>query len=119
LTAGAAGVTFESSDGEERLAGEKRKAVEAGEKHEVLLFMNDRARLLRLTVAAGEKVERHFHPNHLMYVLRASRIRITMPNGDVQEYEGKAGDSTWLEAGDYEAENLGDGEFEAVLFEIR
>jgi quercetin dioxygenase-like cupin family protein len=105
--------------GEEILSGEKRKASEAGENHEELVFMNDRARLLRLTVPPGDKVESHAHPNHLMYVLRASRIRITMPNGDVQEFASKAGDSIWLEAGDYEAENLGDEEFEAVLFEIR
>jgi len=106
-------------EGERHLAASERKAEEGVGGQEELLFMNDRARLLRIKIAPGGRSGRHSHPNHLMYVLKPSRMRVKMPNGDIQEYKGKAGDSVWLEAGDYEAENIGDKPFEAVLFEIR
>jgi beta-alanine degradation protein BauB len=49
----------------------------------------------------------HSHPNHVIYVLKDSKIKLTTPDGKNSEVSLKAGQAVWMEAGQHAAENLG------------
>ncbi len=61
--------------------------VEASPANYKLLVENDRARLLEMTVKAGEKDEVHSHPSEIVYFVSGGKARVQLPDGESMEAE--------------------------------
>jgi hypothetical protein len=73
-----------------------RDIVRVAPTHVRVDFENDRTRVLRLTLAAGETIPAHDDRAGVLVCLAACRIRFTMPDGTAQDLELKAGETRWL-----------------------
>jgi len=50
----------------------------------------------------------HDHPHdHVVYVMNDARFRLTFSDGKSGEFDLKAGQTLWLEAGSHSTENIG------------
>ena len=76
--AGAAGAVLPAFDGH---------PVEASPANYKLLVENDQARLLEMTVKAGEKDEVHSHPSEMVYFISGGKARVHLPHGETMEAE--------------------------------
>ena len=84
-----------------------------------LLMENDRVRVLDVQFKPGQKVGPHSHPDHVAYVLAASKMRITPADGTPQELDPKVGDVLWLPAQIHSGENIGTSDLHIVIVELK
>ncbi len=82
-------------------------------------FENDRVRVLRITVGPHEKTPLHEHPARVVVWLTDAHVRLTLPDGKMQEGHLKAGQVIWSPAARHAGENLGDQPFESVEVELK
>ena len=93
--------------------------VEASPANYKLLVENDRARLLEMTVKAGEKDEVHSHPSEIVYFVSGGKARVQLPDG--REHGGRVPDGGVMEHGEWthQVENIGDTDIHAIIFELK
>lgn len=84
-----------------------------------LIMENDRVRALDLRLKPGQKAAMHSHPDHVVYVLKDGKIKITLPDGKSTEFSLKAGQAIWMEAGQHAAENIGNTEANNLVIELK
>ena len=85
-----------------------------------LLMENERVRVLAIRLKAGEKAPMHDHPgDHVVYVLNDAKMKMTFPDGKSGEFDLKAGQAMWLEAGSHAAENTGTSEVHNLVVELK
>jgi quercetin dioxygenase-like cupin family protein len=85
-----------------------------------LLMENERVRVLDLRLKAGEKAPMHNHPNdHVVYVMKSTRFKLTFANGKSNEFDLKAGQTLWMEAGSHATENIGTSEGHNLVVELK
>ncbi|MDD1655619.1 MAG: hypothetical protein LUO91_07980 [Methanomicrobiales archaeon] len=85
-----------------------------------LLMENRKVRVLDLHLKAGEKAPMHDHPHdHVVYVIKDARFRLTFPDGKSDAFDLKAGQSVWLEAGPHATENIGTSEGHNIVIEVK
>lgn len=83
-------------------------ALKAAPKAYKLLMENERVRVLDIRLTPGQKAPMHNHPNdHVIYVINGAKVRLTSSDGKKNEFDLKAGQTIWMEAGSHEAENIG------------
>lgn len=82
-------------------------------------FENETVRVIEVTAKAGDKVASHSHPDHAVYAVTAGKIKFTYPDGKSKEVEKKAGEAIWIKAETHATENVGTGEFKAVVIELK
>ena len=82
-------------------------------------FENDRTRVLRLTLAAGETMPAHDDRSGVLVCLAACRIRFSMPNGDTLDIELKPGETRWMPDARRGARNLAGGPLEMLYIETK
>ena len=82
-----------------------------------VLFENERARFLEVTMKPGESTQMHSHPDYLIYNLNAAKVRFALPSGESAELELPAGAVMWREAEEHATENVGDTEVRCFFFE--
>jgi quercetin dioxygenase-like cupin family protein len=82
-----------------------------------VVFENERARVLEVTMEPDARSELHAHPDYLVYFLTAGKVRFTTPSGETQEVEWPAGASMWREAEEHATENIGGAVIRALFFE--
>jgi quercetin dioxygenase-like cupin family protein len=88
-------------------------------KHYKVEFENDHVRVLRITYGPNEESVMHYHPGAVAVFLTDQTGRFTLPNGEVVDFEGKAGQAIWTEAGDHLPENATDQPLELILVEMK
>jgi quercetin dioxygenase-like cupin family protein len=84
-----------------------------------LIMENERVRVLDLRLKPGEKALMHSHPDHVVYVLKDGNVKITLPDGKSTDFNLKAGQAIWMEAGQHAAENIGKTEANNLVIELK
>jgi hypothetical protein len=87
--------------------------------HYTVIFENDQVRVLKIRYGPNEESVMHEHPAGVAVYLGDMRGQFTLPDGQVLELEGKAGDAEWTDAGAHLPKNLSDQMFELVLVELK
>ena len=83
-----------------------------------VLFENERARVLEVTMQPGDSSEMHSHPDYFFYLLDSGgKVKFTMPSGETAEVELTAGMSMWREAEEHSTENVGPTAIHGLFFE--
>ena len=96
-----------------------RDVVRVAPTHIRVDFENDRTRVLRLTLAAGEMIPTHDDRSGVLVCLAACRIRFTMPDSQTQDVELKAGETRWMPEARRVTRNLADGPVEMLYIESK
>ncbi|MDD5614858.1 MAG: hypothetical protein PHH85_01500 [Candidatus Methanoperedens sp.] len=85
-----------------------------------LLMENEKVRVLDIRLKPGEKAPMHNHPSsHVVYVMNNATFKLTFPDGKNGEFDLKAGQTLWLEAGSHATENVGTTEGHNLVVEIK
>jgi quercetin dioxygenase-like cupin family protein len=84
-----------------------------------VLLENDCVRVQYHTVAPGQTIPMHSHPNYVIYVLKPFKARITLPDGSHYIGERKAGEVIWHKAETHSIENIGSGEIKNLVIELK
>lgn len=79
---------------------------------------NENARVLEAIFNPGDTAKMHHHPQHMVYVKKGGRIRITS-NAKTDEMDLSEGAVVFLEEGDHEATNIGDSVMDLVVVEFK
>ncbi len=87
--------------------------------HYTVVSENDQVRILKVHYGAGEKSVMHSHPDSVAVYLTNAKVKMTLPDGKTQEYEVKAGDAQFTPAATHLPENIGTGEVEIILVELK
>ena len=85
-----------------------------------LLMENERVRVLDIRLKPGEKAPMHNHPNdHVVYVMNNAKFKLTFSDGKSDEFDLKAGQTLWLNAGSHATENIGTSEGHNLVVELK
>lgn len=84
-----------------------------------VLLENDRVRVLHFTLRKGDTEKFHSHPAAVTYVLAPFKIKFTFPDGKTAIREAKAGDVLFGEAVTHSPVNIGDGDAQGILVELK
>ena len=85
-----------------------------------LIMENEKVRVMEMKLKPGEKSLMHNHPNdHVVYVFNNSKFKLSFPDGNSNEFELKAGQALWIEAGPHETENIGTTNGHNLVTEIK
>jgi quercetin dioxygenase-like cupin family protein len=94
-------------------------AAKADPAHYKVVSENDQVRILKVHYGPGEKSVMHSHPDSIAVYLSNAKVKMTFPDGKTQEAEVKAGDSQFTPAATHLPENVGTGEVELILVELK
>ncbi len=83
------------------------------------LMENDRVRVLNVTFQPGDKAKMHYHPDHVVYVLKGGKIKLMTSDGKTDTSDLKTGSALFLDAQSHEAENVGDSVLDLVVVELK
>ena len=65
-----------------------------------LIMENEKVRAMEMKLKPGEKSLMLNHPNdHVVYVFNNAKFKLSFPDGNSNEFELKAGQALWIEAG--------------------
>jgi beta-alanine degradation protein BauB len=84
-----------------------------------VLLENECVRVQYHDVAVGQTIPMHSHPNYVVYVLKAFKARITLPNGSQRVSEHQAGEAYWNPPIAHAVENLGRTEIHNLILELK
>ena len=94
--------------------------LKAAAKAYKLLMENEKVRVLEIRLKPGEKAPMHNHPrSHVIYVMNNARFKLTFPDGKAREFDLKAGQALWLEAGSHATENIGTTDGHNLVVEVK
>src|SRR5450756_586478 len=96
-----------------------RDIVRVASHHVRVDFENDRTRVLRLTLGAGESIPLHDDRAGVLVCIAGCRMRLTTPDGKAQDVELKAGETRWLPDARRVTRNLADGPVEMLYIESK
>jgi hypothetical protein len=92
--------------------------VKVDTKHYKIVAENERVRVLKASVGAGEKSVMHEHPDNFVVFQTDVKVRFVLADGSSTDATGKAGDVIVGAAGKHSPENQG-GAVEAVVVEVK
>jgi quercetin dioxygenase-like cupin family protein len=83
-------------------------------------FVNEsnRMRVLKVTFKPGDIAKMHHHPEHMAYVLKGGKLRLTS-EGKTQELDLKEGSAVFLEEQNHEATNIGNTTIDLLVVELK
>lgn len=83
-------------------------------------FVNEsnRMRILKVTFKPGDTAKMHHHPEHMAYVLKGGKLRLTS-EGKTQDVDLKDGSAVFLEEQNHEATNIGNTVIDLIVVEIK
>lgn len=85
-----------------------------------LLMENARVRVMEIRLRPGEKAPMHNHPHdHVVYVMKDTRFRLTFPTGKNAEFDLRAGQTFWMDAGSHATENIGTSDGHNLVIEVK
>ena len=94
-------------------------AVSADPARYSVLFENNVARLMRVKFPRGAKSVLHSHPAGCAIFYKDSKFKMTSPTGESQTLENRAGDVSCSDAYSHLPENVGAGDTELVLLDLK
>jgi quercetin dioxygenase-like cupin family protein len=84
-----------------------------------LVMENDRVRVLRVSFRPGDKAAMHYHPDHVVYVVKGGKAQLASPSGKTDTLDLETGKAIFLEAQSHETTNVGDTDLELVVVELK
>jgi hypothetical protein len=101
-----------------------RDIVRLGSSHVRVDFENDRTRVLRLTLGAGEAIPLHDDRAGVLVCIGGCHLRFTSldgrtPDGRTQDVELKGGEFRWMRDAQRLWRNLADGSVELLYIEAK
>ena len=86
----------------------------------VYTFINEnkQMRVLKVTFAPGATAKKHHHPQHMVYVLKGGKLKLTS-EGKTQELDLKEGSVVFLDAQNHEATNIGNAVIDLLVVELK
>lgn len=84
-----------------------------------LVYQNDRVRVMQVVFKPGEKIAKHSHPDHFIYVLEPGKLKISHPDGTSMDADFKVGQVVWIPAETHWAENTGATEVKLLVTELK
>jgi hypothetical protein len=93
--------------------------VETNPDSYVVIFENDRVRVLEYTDTPGHKTTPHEHPDSVMYTLSSFRRRLYAEDGETRDVEIPAGMAGWLPAQVHAGHNIGDTDTHVIFVELK
>ncbi len=85
-----------------------------------LLMENEKVRVMDMKLEAGEKSPMHNHPHdHVVYVFNDVKLKLSFPDGNSDNFDLKAGQILWIEAGSHETENIGTTKAHNLVTEVK
>jgi quercetin dioxygenase-like cupin family protein len=100
-----------------RAVAQDLDSVKADAGHHKVEFENEQVRVVRYTIAPGDKTANHSHPNNVNIPLTDVNAKFTTPDGKTTEVHGKAGAVAWRSATTHVVENTGDKPIVGLLVE--
>lgn len=92
--------------------------VETNPNNYVVIFENDRVRVLEYTDSPGHVTTPHSHPDSVMYTLSSFQRRL-VSGGKQQDVQIEAGRSMWLSAQEHHGENIGTTDTHVIFVELK
>jgi mannose-6-phosphate isomerase-like protein (cupin superfamily) len=88
--------------------------------HYKVLFENQYVRVLKCTMAPGEKDPEHVHAAGVYYITGGGALTYTPEGGKTETEQAKAGDCMWSDAeGPHTSENSGKTPLSWILVEVK
>ena len=84
-----------------------------------LKFENEKVRVSEILFKPGDKMPMHQHPDHFVYVLSAATMRLSYPDGKVNEISAVPGQVMWIPAETHAGANIGTTDFKALVVELK
>jgi quercetin dioxygenase-like cupin family protein len=84
-----------------------------------VVLENAAVRVLRVSVAPGQKTVPHEHPDNAVLVLANTKMKFTGADGQSQDAEMKANDAMWMPAAKHSGENIGSTPIDALIIELK
>ena len=91
--------------------------TEVDPKHYKLLAESDRARVVDMTLPAGESDILHSHTAENVYFITGGKVKIDIPGADSMEAEIPDGHVMFSDAWTHQVHNVGDTEIHAIIVE--
>jgi len=86
----------------------------------IVVFENERVRVLEYRDRPGDKSLMHEHPDSVVYILAPGKRRFFFPDGKTADVELKAaGQVIWNKAGKHGGENTGSAETHVLIVELK
>lgn len=82
------------------------------------IMENDRVRLLRVQLKPGDKAAMHSHPDHVVYVLKGGKAKLTS-SGKTDVMEMETGQAMFLKSQSHETENTGKTDLDLLVVELK
>jgi quercetin dioxygenase-like cupin family protein len=82
------------------------------------ILENERVRILKATFKPNEKAEMHHHPDHVIYVLKGGKMKITS-EGQTNILDLKENQAMFLKEQNHVAENIGDTTVDMLVVELK
>lgn len=79
---------------------------------------NENARVLEVTFKPSDTAKMHHHPQHLAYVKKAGRLRLTT-GGKTNGMNLSDGSVVFLKEEDHEATNIGNSTVDLIVVEFK
>jgi quercetin dioxygenase-like cupin family protein len=79
---------------------------------------NERVRVLEVVFKPSESAPIHHHPEHVVYVLKGGRLRLTA-EGKTEDLDLTAGSVVFLKEQNHEAKNVGDSTIDLLVVELK
>ena len=84
-----------------------------------VLVDNDQVRILEVLDKPGAKVPMHSHPNFVTVDLSTTRIKVTTPDGKVEEKDRKSGNARYSGPITHAVEVIGTADFHVIVVELK
>jgi len=82
------------------------------------IMENERVRVFNATFKSGEIASMHHHPDHVVYVLKGGKIKLTS-EGKTNILDLETGKVVFLSEQMHEAENVGHSTLELLVVELK
>jgi hypothetical protein len=96
-----------------------RDPVRVDPQHFRLDFQNEHVAVVHVTMKGSEGTRMHDEPEALAVCLKECHIRLTRPDGKIQDLHMHAGDTRWLWEDTRSEKNLGTEPLEMLLIEMK
>ena len=104
---------------QENIGQQTPNAHQAGEVHTKVEFDNERVRVIRFHFEPRAKVPMHDAPDLVSIALTDGHLRLTSPDGTIQDFHYQAGDADWLPAQSHAGENMADTPLEFLAVQLK
>jgi oxalate decarboxylase/phosphoglucose isomerase-like protein (cupin superfamily) len=61
----------------------------------------------------------HSYPDHVVYVVKGSKVRLTYPSGKEDTLDREAGKTLFMEAQSHQITNVGETDLEMIVIELK